>query len=59
MGKRRDVYRVLVGKPEERRPPGRPRRRCKDNLKRDLQELRWGSWTGFIWLKIETGAGPL
>jgi hypothetical protein len=36
MGKRRGAYRALVGKPEGRRPLGRPRRRCKDNIKMDL-----------------------
>jgi len=39
MGKRRGVYRVLVGKPEGRRPLGRPRRRWEDNIKMDLQEV--------------------
>jgi len=35
----RGVYRVLVGKPEGKRPLGRPRRRWKDNVKMDLQEV--------------------
>jgi len=39
MGERRGVYRVLVGKPEGKRPLGRPRRRCEDNIKMDLQEM--------------------
>jgi len=39
MVKRRGVYRVLVGKPEGTRPPGRPRRRLEDNIKTDLQEV--------------------
>ena len=34
------VYRVLVGKPEGKRPLGRPRRRWEDNIKMDLQEVR-------------------
>jgi hypothetical protein len=38
MGKRRGAYRVLVGKPEGRRPLGRPRRRWEDNIKTDLRE---------------------
>ena len=42
MGKRRGVYRVLVGKPEGKRPPGRPRLRWKDNIKMDLQEVECG-----------------
>ena len=39
MGERRVVYRVLVGKPEGRRPLGRTRRRWKDNIKMDVQEV--------------------
>jgi len=39
MGEGRGVYRVLVGKPEVKRPLGRPRRRCEDNIKMDLQEV--------------------
>jgi hypothetical protein len=39
MGKGRDVYRVLVGKLEGRRPLGRHRRRWEDNIERDLQEV--------------------
>jgi hypothetical protein len=38
MGERRCVYRVLVGKPEEKRPLGRPRRRWEDNIELDLRE---------------------
>ena len=39
MGQGRGVYRVLVGKPEGKRPLGRPRRRWEDNIKMDLQEV--------------------
>ena len=39
MGEGRGVYRVLVGKPEGKRPLGRPRRRWEDNIKIDLQEV--------------------
>jgi hypothetical protein len=42
MGERRGVYRVLVGKPEGKRPFGRPRRRWEDNIKMDLQEVGGG-----------------
>jgi hypothetical protein len=42
MGKDRSVYRVLVGKPEGKRPLGRPRRRWEDNIKMDLQEIGVG-----------------
>ena len=41
-GERKSVYRVLVGKPEGKRPLGRPRRRREDNIKLDLQEVGCG-----------------
>ena len=43
MGEGRGVHRVLVGKPEGKRPLGRPRRRWEDNIKMDLQEVGGGS----------------
>ena len=43
MGERRGGYRVLVGKPEGKRPLGRPRRRWQNNIKMDLQEMTYGS----------------
>ena len=48
MEERRDVHKVLVGKPEGKRPLGRPRRRWEDNIKKDLQEVGRGSgdWMG-------------
>jgi len=42
MEEMKDVDRVLVGKPEGRRPLGRPKRRWEDNIKVDLQEVGWG-----------------
>jgi len=42
MGERRGVHRVLVGKPEGKRPLGRPRRRWEGNIKMDLQEVGGG-----------------
>ena len=59
MGVRRGVYSVLVGKPEGKRPLGRPGRRWQDNIKLDLQEVELGAWTGSSWLRIRTGGGPL
>ena len=59
MGETRGVYRVLVGKPEEKRPLGRPRRRWEDNIKIDLQEVGFGGWTGSSWLRIREGGGHL
>ena len=45
MGEGRDVHRVLVGKPEGKRPLGRSRRRWEDNIKMDLQEVgEGGDW---------------
>jgi hypothetical protein len=41
MGEKRNAYRILVGKPERKIPLGRPRRRCKDNIKIYLTEIRW------------------
>jgi hypothetical protein len=41
MGETRNAYRILVGKPEGKRPLGRPRRRCVDNIKMDLREIGW------------------
>jgi hypothetical protein len=42
MGEGRGVYRVLVGRPEGKKPPGRPRHRCEDNIKIDIREIRIG-----------------
>jgi hypothetical protein len=41
MEEKRNAYRVLVGKPEGKRPLGRPRCRCVDNIKIDLREIEW------------------
>ena len=61
MGEERGVYRVLVGKPEGRRPLGRPRHRWVNNIRMDLQEVGFGymDWTGLGWPRIETGGGRL
>ena len=50
---------VLVGKPERKRPLGRPSRRWEDNIKMDLQEVGCGVWAGSSWLRIRTGSGHL
>jgi hypothetical protein len=47
-GEKRNAYRLLVGKPEVKRPLGRPRRRREDNIRMDLVEVGWGDvdWIG-------------
>jgi hypothetical protein len=42
MGPKRKAYRILVGKPEEKRRLGRPRRRWKDNIRMNVREIGWG-----------------
>jgi hypothetical protein len=59
MGEGRNVYRVLVGKPEGKSPLVRPRRRWEDGIKMDLEEIGWGMWNGFTWLRIGTVGGLL
>jgi hypothetical protein len=48
MGRKRNAYRLLEGKPEGKRPLGRPRRRWVDNIRIDLGEVGWGDvdWIG-------------
>jgi hypothetical protein len=56
MGEVIGAYNILVGRPEGRRPLGRPRRRWEDNIKMDLGEIGFGGDVdGFIWLRIGTG----
>jgi hypothetical protein len=51
---RRKVYKVLVGKPEGKRPLGRPRHIWEDGIRMDLGRLAGRVWSGFILLKIGT-----
>jgi hypothetical protein len=44
MGEVRDPYNILVGRPEGRRPLGRPRRRWEDNIKIDLRKIGFVDW---------------
>jgi hypothetical protein len=57
MGEGRGVYRVLVGRPEGRRPLGRPRRRWEDKIKMDIRERGVMGRTGFSWLRIGSSDG--
>jgi hypothetical protein len=49
MGEKRNAYRILVGKPEGKKPLGRPRRRWVDNIKMDLREI---GWDGMVWIDL-------
>ena len=59
MGENRGAYRILVGKPERRKPLGRPRRGWKDNIEMDLKEVGWVGMEGSMLLRVETGGGLL
>ena len=59
IGERRGVYRVLVAKPEGKRPLGRLGHRWEDNIKVGLQEVGCGVWTGSSWIRIGAGGGHL
>jgi hypothetical protein len=51
------VYRVLVGKPEGKRPLGKPKRRWKDNIRMDFKKWDVRVRTGLGWLRIGTFGG--
>jgi len=62
MGERRVAYRAFVGKPEGKRPLGRPKRKWEDNIKISPQKIvrGWrGAWTGLIWFRVGTSGGLL
>jgi hypothetical protein len=59
MGQERNVYKVLVGKPEGKRPLGRPRRGWEDGIRMDLREIDLGVWIGFDCLRKWAGGGLL
>jgi hypothetical protein len=56
MGAKRNAYRILVGKPEGKRPLGRPRRRWVDNIKIDLREI---GRDGMDWIDVAQDKGPV
>jgi hypothetical protein len=59
MGEERKLHKVLMGKPEGKRPLGRPRHRWEDGIRMDLTEIGSGVWNGFDWLRTGTGGGLL
>jgi hypothetical protein len=56
MSEGRGAYRVLVGRPEGKRPLGRPRRRWEDNIKMDIGEIGIG---GANWIRLAQDKGPV
>jgi hypothetical protein len=50
-----EIHVIFCGKARRKRPLGRPRRRWENNIKIDLREIYGVVWTGFFWLRIETG----
>jgi hypothetical protein len=59
MGEETKAYKVLVGKPEGKRPLGRPRRRLEDGIRLYLRDIGLGLWIGFDCLRTGTGGGLL
>jgi hypothetical protein len=59
MGKIRNSYKIMVGKPEGRKPLGTSMHRWGDNIRMDFREYGGMVWTGFIWLRIGTSGRPL
>jgi hypothetical protein len=55
----RNEYKMLVKRPEGKRPLGRSRHRWEYNIKMDLVEIQWEAWIGFIWFRIDTDVGLL
>jgi hypothetical protein len=54
MANKTNVYKILIGKPGEKRYLGRPRRKC-ENIKMNLAEIGLGVWVGFTSLRMWTG----
>jgi hypothetical protein len=48
MRERRGAYKVLMRKPEEKRPHGRHWRRCENKIKMEIQQVAWAAWSGLI-----------
>jgi hypothetical protein len=58
-GEKKTACRILVGKPEGKRPLGRPKRKWVDNIKMNIRERGWDGVIGLIWLRIGTSGGLL
>jgi hypothetical protein len=57
IGEERKMCKVLVRKPEGKRPLEGPKRRWEDGIRLDLGEIGWGMWSGFNWLRIWARGG--
>ena len=55
MVERRVAYRIVIVTHEGRRPLGTPRKRWEVNIKIFVQDVGWGTWIGFFWLRLRTG----
>jgi hypothetical protein len=55
MGAKRNTYRIVVRKPEGKKPLGRPRRSCEDNIETDFREIVWG---GMDWIDLTQDRDP-
>jgi hypothetical protein len=55
----KNMQNVLMGKPEGKRPLGRPKSKWEDGIRRDLGETGWYLYSGLCWLRIEIGGGLL
>jgi hypothetical protein len=59
MGEKRNAYTIMVENSEEKRPPGRPRRRKENNIKWVVERYDGVVWIGLIWFRAETNGGLL
>jgi hypothetical protein len=50
---------LSVGKPERKRPLGRPRREWENNIRMELREYGMKMWNGFVWIRVATSGGLL
>jgi hypothetical protein len=57
MEEMRNIHKILVGKPEEKRPLGRPRHRWEDSIRMHLRETGWKMWIGCIWVRTVYSGG--
>jgi hypothetical protein len=59
IGEMRNAYSILVGKPEGKRPVGKPWRKRDNNIRMDLKKIEWEIVAGIIWFRVMTSGGLL